>query len=407
MTWVVAVLRFPFTLEALFVLFLFAGRFKGDERLAWVPVDLTGLLGALSLAAGGLVVLRQGQRVPQRGAAVVLLMVAFVAWLVLTLAWSPSAAYGPRKVLYLATLVLWALAAPALLIGPSRERVARLLVAFVAFGLWTAAETLQGLLTQGFGDVLMTFGMDYITLSSTLSITFITLAVWLLYTPRPGLLRGGAVVLTMGLLGLIILTGGGRGPILAMVLALGGLGIAVFVASSMRADVCHRVRRRVVVAGLVGVGAMGGLINWGTPLTTVNRIRIVFTAEGGGASVTDRAELVAAGLDQWAATPVQGGGAGGFAVRHGGVDLRWYPHNLFVEVLAEAGLVGFVLLAALLTVAVGLAWRRGAVSDPLFSSAFVIFLFALLSAQLSGDLSDNRPLFMAAGLLAGLASARG
>ena len=69
--WIVTTLL---SLEALFVLFLMAGRYKADPRFAWVAewtsLDVTALtFGATGLAAL-LVVLRRGYRLPAAAPAV-------------------------------------------------------------------------------------------------------------------------------------------------------------------------------------------------------------------------------------------------------------------------------------------------------------------------------------------------
>jgi hypothetical protein len=42
--------------EALMVLYVFAGIYKGDPRFAWMPVDPTGLFLALSVVIGSFII---------------------------------------------------------------------------------------------------------------------------------------------------------------------------------------------------------------------------------------------------------------------------------------------------------------------------------------------------------------
>lgn len=401
------IVAFPASTEALFVLFLFAGRLKGDERLAALPFDLTAVLFGLSLGAGALAFLRQDARIARRALPALLAMLAFVTWLAMTLMWSPSADYGVKKSLYMGTLVLWAFLAPMLVIGRSRERVERLVLALVLFGLWTAAETSVRIAREGFGGFVATFGADPIVLASTLSLTFLILIVRWVFRVREGLLEALLLPAALGWLAVLMLAGGGRGPMLAMVLSLGTLAVLIVVGAGAYHGHVHRVRQRVALASLAFAGFAGGILMAVDPntLTTVRRLQVMVTDDGGGSSVEARVQLFREGIEEWVAAPIAGRGSGAFAVNRGGVDTRWYPHNLFIEVLAEAGLIGAILLTLLLVAAVGVAAPRGGLGDPLTVTVLGMVLFTVLSAQVSGDLPDNRPMFMALGLLAGFGRA--
>jgi O-antigen ligase len=100
----------------------------------------------------------------------------------------------------------------------------------------------------------------------------------------------------------------------------------------------------------------------------------------------------------WHSSPVFGHGLGSFSLISG-----WdYPHNVFLEVLSEFGIVGAVLLFTpllYLLVASATRWRY---VDHRTLGAFVLFFIA---AQVSGDIFDSRmvfllPILMAVGSLA-------
>src|ERR1035437_1758125 len=52
-----------------------------------------------------------------------------------------------------------------------------------------------------------------------------------------------------------------------------------------------------------------------------------------------------AALDSWLKRPLLGWGIGGWSMAYWHQDIREYPHNLFLEVLVEQGLVGLLLLS--------------------------------------------------------------
>jgi hypothetical protein len=105
-----------------------------------------------------------------------------------------------------------------------------------------------------------------------------------------------------------------------------------------------------------------------------------------------RPELWADGLGLWLAHPVFGVGFAGYPL-WGQTGAR-HPHNYFVELLAELGIVGLVLggLLAILAIRCVLQeFRR----DPPWSltAARAIWVFLFCCAMLSGDLTDNRMMF--------------
>lgn len=99
-----------------------------------------------------------------------------------------------------------------------------------------------------------------------------------------------------------------------------------------------------------------------------------------------RDDLWATARELTAERPIFGWGLNGFRAN------SWhYPHNLFLEVTVEGGLIGLMLLVATLATWL-LAFRRYHRLVP--SGAVAAFVLALTSAQTSGDLYDSRCMFL-------------
>jgi O-antigen ligase len=82
-----------------------------------------------------------------------------------------------------------------------------------------------------------------------------------------------------------------------------------------------------------------------------------------------------------------------------------YPHNLFLEVLMEQGLIGFGLLAALTGLGLVRAWRLWPAGRPQWPVIALILLFIpwlMARAVHQGFLPDERVLFVLLGLILGL-----
>ena len=132
---------------------------------------------------------------------------------------------------------------------------------------------------------------------------------------------------------------------------------------------------------------------------TLLRLMVLFTQEGGGASAGQRLENYRSSIDIWAEAPITGHGIGSWSIMAGFGDTRNYPHNIVLEVLSEGGLVGMLLLALVVAVGVGHAARRRLHLTPPGLIAIMLVVNAGLNAMVSGDLADNRYLFMTLGLL--------
>ncbi len=145
--WTVASATFSF--ELIFVLFLFAGRFKADPRLLWVPVDITALFFGLSVVVGFWILLRRGFRVSRKSFFLALLAVLFVTWVLVSLLWTPGHIYARQKSLFIATLTLWPFLACALIIAPDKRRLRRFFIVLALFTIWLVLETTQQIPSAG------------------------------------------------------------------------------------------------------------------------------------------------------------------------------------------------------------------------------------------------------------------
>lgn len=90
-----------------------------------------------------------------------------------------------------------------------------------------------------------------------------------------------------------------------------------------------------------------------------------------------------------------GVGTGGFAHLERGEDARHYPHNILLEALYENGVVGALLLLFFLLIPfrlLGRAWgaiRPRSSVKRLLALGCSLYVFALINAQVTGDLASN------------------
>ncbi len=383
--------------EASLVLYLFAGLYKGDPRFDWIPFDPTGLFFTLSALIGISILVSRPLFWP--GLYPVLAGVMLVLWFALSLFWSPSQVYGPDKVFFLATLALFGLIAGALIIAPDRTRLRRLLMVLVVASLIAALEAISIYLEFGGGTIRVGSG-NYIALGRLCGLgAVVVLVAWLFSRARFG--PYGLVCLGLfGLFGFVLVVGGGRGPLVATVASL-LVPLLAGVWSSRHG--LHLARYQLPAIGL-GLLAVSALTVWigsseQTPETFL-RLEQLAGHQGFGGSVDTRLDYYQVALALWDAAPVLGHGAGSWPLLTGAPDHPSWPHNLFAEVAVEGGLVGLVLIALLLMMALQWVSLARVRRDPLSMCALMLFINAFLNAMVSDDLPGNRPLFLLIGTLA-------
>jgi O-antigen ligase len=201
-----------------------------------------------------------------------------------------------------------------------------------------------------------------------------------------------------------LLASGSRGPVLGG--AAGLLALLVLLARSRTSALRVLAVVGVFIVAWVGVGEV-------VPAAAAQRALSVLTGSGSGESSNGRDQLWVAAWDTMLRHPLLGAGTGSFAhegrseVCPGPGCLDRYPHNVVLETGAELGIVGALITIAFLVTAGGgilRLWSRSG-DDVLRSRAAVVFalyLAAAITSLLTGDISGDGPLWLAAGLGIGL-----
>jgi O-antigen ligase len=360
---------YPAVLTAAFVM---AGFVKEAGYLAGVPFDLTlglGVLTAVTVAARLSVSV-----VPRRIHGVVL---AF-ALLIPPVFFVAATEYGSEKTLRLFAFTFLAVLAPVALIRDTADVVRHLccLTAFAGIVVVTALVDPQSS-SDYEGAPIITESVNTIQLGSAGGLVVLVLAVGLIWNRIPGL---AIVPAAAGLY--VLLQSGSRGPLFSTV-------VAVFT-GVLLTRVRPAIHRIVIFGVLLAVGVVAA---YGAA-PEASRGRILGLLQGSTAgSVDARVSLYSDALDAIAAHPL-GTGWGGFqAFAFRGYT---YPHNIVLELLAEAGLVcgGFFLIWLCVQIV-----RAHRLTDNVVGAVvFAVVLFWVGKALVSGDINDNRVLFYALGM---------
>lgn len=371
----------PFLMAA----FLYAGNFKGDPRLNWLPVDLTLALGAAIAALLLWRLLTARFRIPQEAIAVLFLF----GLLAIPLPWTEWHPYASEKVTRFFTLTLLAALAPLWLVR-SRTALRHLFSSMAALGGLLA---ISALLTLGQGILstarLSAFGANPIAFGRAMG----QVVLWAALLGVEGRIGPLAGMWTVGITGILLIASGSRGPLLASV---GCLVLAGFLFYRRSIGL---VVRFALAAGVIFLAVQGGL----TTASDESGSRITRFVQGElGPSELTRVDAYRKSGALMLERPL-GIGWGGFASEvdqtgQGGHE-RQYPHNLVLEALLEGGWLpgGALILLAGLSLLRSLRHRPASLE---LRALFLFLCFALGNAMVSGDLNDNRLLFalMAMGL---------
>ncbi len=349
-----------------------AGYVKQTGVLASLPFDLTLVMALLTAL---LVVIRLvTSSVPRQTHGVIL---AF-ALLVPPVLYSASTAYGSDKVLRIFAITFLSALGPVVLIR-DRSDVARFLWALTGMGAIVVATALvDPQLSSNYEDApIKTDSVDTIGLGSAAGLVVVVLTLGLIWNRVHWLAIAPAAAAVY-----MQLQSGSRGPLFSSVLAI--------LVGCLLTRTRPRLRR---------VGAFGGLLAAGVLIAfsaapAASQGRIAGFLEGStSGSVDGRVRLYQDAFESILSTPMGLGWGGYEGIAFGGYR---YPHDLPLEVLAEAGVIFGGLF--LLWICYVIIQTRRVTVDFIGSAVFATVLFWLGKALVSGDINDNRVLFFALGL---------
>lgn len=388
-----------FSFELTFVLFLFAGLFKADPRLQWVPIDITALFFGLSIICGLVICAKKGFVFNYKALILVLLYLFFASFVVMSYLWTPSKVYSTQKVLYISTLILWSLVAPAIIISHEPSRIKRLAVTFFVLSLIVVLEVLRQYFFVNERGFINIFGSTYLGSGQTIGLAFLLLISYSLFWSRNAFRKLITFILICLYFG-ALLVGGGRGPFVAALLC-----VIIPLVFSLRLNLGKKtltIKRYIKPAGtiiVVSVLLLVLLFEMGELPQTLLRMTVL-THDGMGDSVSVRLELYNHAITFFKHACLFGNGVGAWPVLNGGLDIRGYPHNIFLEILVEFGLFGLTLFLCIVFYSISFLMPLNRLGDkPINIVLLMMFCYLFLNAMVSGDIPDNRVLFACLGLM--------
>lgn len=380
-------MKSTFSFEGLLILFLFSYQYKHIGRI-FEEVDWGLLLSLPIILLGGSLYfqkkhLRPHMTPPQW------FFIAWALWMILSAFWSIAGVNGAAKAIFLLLFTMPAFFTGSLLVGSDDLRLARFLTLTLLFSLLTliGGLTIYALTP---GQIQMAFGTTYLVTGQTLGIGFLLL----LDLNKKSSTRLVSILTSFaaGAIIFLMLHLGGRGPLLSLGFTL----IFYIFLNKMHLKRILSFLALMSVSLLMMYGAFKFLTSFETPMASLERLQSLLHPKGDGA-ILERLEYFKSAWHAFISAPIFGLGIGGWPTYQALSDPQLHPHNIFLEIMAEAGIVGLLLFLLFLVTSFYKFWLSGLRFVPLY-----VLVFCFINALKSGDIIDNILFFAFLGLSLGI-----
>lgn len=363
--------------QLLLAVFLVAGGLKAAPFLAGLPVDLTVLTAAGVLVAIGLRAFGP-EGIPSLPTAAVLgvLIAALVSGSVL---WAPDPSLALDKALRFQTFTMIAFFAPLFLLR-SRDELKRLMVFVVLASLVVAVTAVPG--EHPNQPLTVAGGESEIELALYSSAGMVACVGYLMLVPGSPLRL--LWLLPAGYLANTVLAAGSRGVLIGSILALTAIAVMAIA----------RSRLKVVPVVVVAIAAVVSVVTF-SQLTGPAAAKYAGLFQDDPAQTFGKRNFVVQDGIRIALDHPMGIGAGGYEAETGLV----YPHNAFVEITAEQGIIGLGLLLALMAAAFWSSFRApDGIRSPETVLAIGLLIVLVADSMVSQSFTQFRLLWFALGL---------
>jgi|SRR5579872_5833966 len=306
-------------------------------------------------------------------------------------AYTTAPNYGASKLARFLTIGFLLFIAPFFLIL-TEEHFRRFARAFVGFSVATAIQLIYNL-ESGVQDPnadITRIGAGWL-----LGMAAILVLFYPLVPSRRGQRALFVFVLPLCVAGLV--ASAARGPILALSVAV-LLGAVTWLRQGRLRGRTALVLLLLLSAGFGGAYLIFRQASFGKYTGKANEFATLVTGGSSSGSAGKRLNFYRNTL---AAIPdhlMMGTGIGSWATFYYGADRRDYPHDLALEITFEEGLIGLAAFSAFLF-AVGLStFRMLRESRSHFLALGLLVLYCVIVSLFSGDLDDNRLLWLWAGV---------
>lgn len=395
-----------FSFELVFILFIFAGAYKAAPALELTSIlyDPTVITFAAGLLSAGVILMRRGVflrcDVMVKGSIWNYLFLYLMLLTYAVVSYFSGEIHSDNaniKIQKLIVLNTWALLAPLFIIN-NRERIERFLRLLFLFVLIVSIDGIVRGYLAGESRFFGPFGgEDYQALGVIAGMGIVIVLVDL--TLEVGQVKRVIMGVVGALLVIVLLLAGARQALAGIIV------VGVFLVYALaKARSQARVFKQCITA-VLSVAIMFVLVkefalsevylDWG--------VRRLFAFLGDERvevfKSTGRPDLWSVGFQVWKEYPLFGAGFGSFSEVSGLPGSR-HPHNFFVEMLSDLGLVGFLLGCALIWLPMRrIIGLRSESEEWVALTLGALWLHLFTCAMVSGDITENRQIFTFSALI--------
>ncbi|HIB73261.1 MAG TPA: O-antigen ligase domain-containing protein [Candidatus Marinimicrobia bacterium] len=369
-------------------------------------LDIT-VIATIIIWLGLVKILLEGNwKLPSEPKSIVYLFLIFGLLLGISYIYTASPDYGFRKILRFNTFAVTIFISPLLIIKSPADSKRLLSYFYFLLVIIIGIMLLQFVYFLKWGDFAIVLaywnrisipGANPIQVSRYLAIGA-AMMIALLIRNKPSQSLHYFAILFVILLSIIL--SGSRGPLVSII--IGSIVYAILYE--------RKHSSRIYGYGILAIGTIITLllllpesltqrffdISQGSVIMTQQGVRRIST-------IATRFEFWSMSLQAWFSSITSffiGLGAGSFSSLFIWRDWRWYPHNLFFEIIVELGLIGLVIGILFIIKSyqiINKGIQRGSFTDhsALWVAGTVVMFIA---AQFSGDINDNRILWMFIGI---------
>ena len=201
------------------------------------------------------------------------------------------------------------------------------------------------------------------------------------------------LILLLPLFSFGLMASAARGPIFGLTIAA-LIGMATLLKEGRLRATTAAALLLFLVAGVGGAYLVLRQTDLGKYTAKAGELELLFTEGAASGTAANRMGFYQATISAIPNQPLLGSGIGSWSTFYYGNDQRNYPHNLLLEIAFEEGLVGLTaFLALLLLVGVSIV-RMLRASRSHFLALALLVLYCLIVSLFSGDLDDNRVLWL-------------
>jgi O-antigen ligase len=387
--------------EFIFALFLLSGQVKSFQLYFKVPMplDFTLLMTALLMVIfiGSIVLKGPNPKIHNKQVLPAIWLGLMMAWSAITLTYSASTVYSYEKIMFLLLCGI-CYAFPIVYRGLDMVGVLRSFALIIFPMAIIFVHQLYTKYISSYDESFKNFQVNYLALSELLGFILVCFIERGFLLPRPS---WRLPLLMVGIATMLLL--GARGPLMILIICVG-----IRVGSNIvrgKFSVTPKAVVRAVALSFFSAILMGALYIASPEVIEglVERTLFRFGSLGSelgqeesvGSETMSRTDLIDRALEftfQNATTTAFGHGIGSFGVLYLEVDQRAYPHNIFLEMWVETGLVGLVLLIGFLVSCFRSADKNAAITQ-------LVLMYWIMNSLKSHTIIDLKVLFAALAMI--------